>query len=237
MRASGERLLDGGYFKGRRARLAAGRGERDVEIMAVKLTHIGERLVQAMAKADLDRFYKRCGLKRYAGADWEVEIELKLAPWAGRAFDPVSKVDLGIRLDESSVVPVEIKLGRGGLGTSAVGQLLKSWDQSKHPDPRWSGSMMAILDRRFPEQAVSVGSWPEDLRAEVGGRSFTLEEEWIVIARRNVIASWQKASPFRKARFVPFEDLARDLGVEDFNRIVTDLLPDNFYQEWIEGVG
>ena len=166
-----------------------------------------------------------------------MEIELKLAPWAGRAFDPVSKVDLGIRLGESSVVPVEIKLGRGGLGASAMGKMLKSWGESKHPDPRWSGSMMAILDRRFPEQAVPDGCRPEDLKAEVRGRSFTLEEEWIVIARQNVIARWQKAPPFRKARFVPFEVLARDLGAEDFNRIVTELLPANFYQEWIEGVG
>ncbi len=201
--------------------------------MAIKLSHIGEPLVEGLANADLDRFYAKCELTHVPESDRGVATELKLAPWGDRAFDPVSRVDLGIRVGESLVTPVEIKLGLEGLSKRAIDERLVPWEASGHRDPRWKGSMMAILDRRYP--GAHQGS-TEPLKVIFHGRSMELTPDWIIVARREVIEAWRGNPPdFRsKVHFVEFEGWAMLVEEERFNSLVSSLLAINFYQEWVK---
>lgn len=203
--------------------------------MAITLSHIGEPLVQAMAKADPDLFCKHCRLTRVQGLESEVETELKLEPWGKRSFDPVSKVDLGIRVGTDKVVPVEIKMGLKGLSARQVNDRLVPWQHSSHRDFRWKGSMMAVLDRRYP---AAHEESKEPLRVSFAGQPMELMENWIIIARRRVVEAWGDPGPGfkQKVQRVIFDDWVEELGEKSFNKSVKTLMPVNFYRRWFDAV-
>lgn len=201
--------------------------------MTIKLSHLGEPLVESLANADPDWFYALCFPEPVPVGVRKVATELKLAPWGGREFDPISRVDLGIWVGDSLVTPVEIKLGLEGLGRKSVADRLGSWERSRHGDPRWKGSMMAFLDRHYPEDYLPAGTQTEALKVIRDASEYELTKDWIVIARRKVVSKWEaEPAVFQQARLVVFEDLVESFGEARFNETVSGLLPGNFYQEW-----
>ena len=164
--------------------------------------------------------------------------EVGLTPYAGRAFDGAARVDVIVALSDGRAVPFELKLGSTRLTKSRVDTEWLAECQPSHADSRWSGNMMAILERKF-----SGVSDPCELVATVAqlavtvARTFVLTRDWFVVARRSVISRWKRAPPAfsSNARLLAFEDIVDDLGGKvAFNALVRPQLDDlDFYDTWL----
>ena len=160
-----------------------------------------------------------------------------LAPYGGRAFDGAAQVDAIVALSDKVAVPFELKLGAARLTKSRIDTEWLAECQPSHADSRWSGNMMAILDRRFkgvPDGHDLVARIKESGSNE--GKTFVLTREWFVVARRSIIKRWRLAPPAfsQHVKLLAFEDIVDEFGGKPaFNALVTSLLDVDFYDAWL----
>jgi len=198
--------------------------------MPFKLTHIGEALLEQMAKAKPDKFWQVCGLPAPDPSwDWLVKSEVPLAPYANRRFDGAHRIDLLLRTGPAEAVAIEAKLGTTGLGKARVNKWFDTCNSS-HGDKRWQGSMMAILEHKFHDGPN------EDIVATVAGRQFRISRIWRLIARKSVIDSWTPPNLPNFSKHVvavSFDALVSEFTKEEFNVIVRNLMHFDYYETWL----
>ena len=184
-----------------------------------------------------EAFLSLCGLSSEADLGYARDVEslafceAKLDPFAGLTFDGASRVDVVVRLRQGLATAFELKLGKTRLSKSRIdGEWLAQCKKS-HRGCRWSGNMMAILDRRFPHEARG------DLKAIVNGaEKLTLTRDWFVVARCRTVERWRTSRPkfSDHVRLLAFEDIVETYGgKEEFNALVREMLEVDFYEEWL----
>ncbi|HKY35321.1 MAG TPA: hypothetical protein VJN18_05235 [Polyangiaceae bacterium] len=210
--------------------------------MSVSLTHFAESILVAMINENPAKFSRRVGLSLLSGVSGAIGggpafCEAELARYAGRGFDGAARVDVIVALSDGRAVPFELKLGTTRLTKSRIDAEWLSECQPSHADSRWSGNMMAILERKFcgvtdPCELVATVEQP----AASGARTFELTREWFVVARRSVVSRWKRTPPAfsSNARLLAFEDIVDDFGGKDaFNTLVRSQLDIDFYDAWL----
>jgi hypothetical protein len=206
--------------------------------MPVPLTHLSEAIFVAMVNQKRDAFLGVAGLSGvdpgfFAAAECVAFREASLQPYGGRAFDGASRVDVIVSIAPRLATAFELKLGTTRLSKSRIdGEWLSNCTPS-HADKRWSGNMMAILDRRFPGPAPE-----EPLIASVEKiGALTLTKTWFVVAKRDVINAWRTRPPkfSKRVKLLAFEDVVDAFGgKEPFNSLVLGMLMNvDFYDRWI----
>jgi hypothetical protein len=206
--------------------------------MPLVLPFVAEQLFAAMINRCRTDFFSLSGLSELADMTYvnrarEVaSTEMSLAPYGGRAFDGASRIDVLVQLGSAKGAAFELKLGATRLSkTRFEKELLKCCEESSHGDRRWTGNMIAILDRRFSEGVDG------ELIARVSdGTHLAVVPKWFLVVRRRTKSTWQRVGgpAFRNAEVLSFEDLVDGcLGREGFNALVRELLPADFYQAWV----
>ena len=158
--------------------------------------------------------------------------EAALEPYAHRQFDGASCVDTVVSVAPGLATAFELKLGTTRLTKTRVDDEWLAECTPSHGGSRWSGNMMAILERRFKDTK------PEgDLRVKVNNEHvFALTRTWYVVARRSVLDSWRTSSPkfSGQVQFLAFEDVVEAFGGKPaFNELVGELLNIDYYDTWI----
>ena len=203
--------------------------------MPLSLTHLAESLFVEMANQKRSAFLSVCGLTEFADLDYVARVpefafcEGRLARFGDRIFDGASRVDVVVRLRAGTAAAFELKLGTTGLAKTNVEKWLKHCAVS-HGGRRWKGSMMAILDRRFPKPV------PQNLFVKTTDDQVLLERDWFVVARQRTLNSWKNSPPNfgDHARQVSFESVVHELGGKSaFNALVRKQLEIDFYDAWI----
>lgn len=214
--------------------------------MPVQLAHFGEDIVHAMVCKLGQQFLALCRDCEDQKVTEPIAIkEATLDRYAGLAFDGASRIDMLLLLEGNRGLPFEIKLGSTRLSKGRIDDEWLRGCEKSHCETRWSGNMMSILERDFPE-----GTTREPLYANVryGARAdlqrVMLTPQWFIIARDRVIQSWGRpgARPNFSANvgFLSFESIvARHEGAgvpgQEFNALVRNLLKFDFYKRWIVG--
>jgi hypothetical protein len=205
--------------------------------MPVPLTHLSEAIFVAMVNQKRDAFLGVAGLAGvdadfFAAAECVAFRETSLRPYGGRAFDGASRVDAIVSIAPRLATAFELKLGMTRLSKSRIDSEWLSDCKPSHADRRWSGNMMAILDRRFR------GPAPEEVLTatveKVG--EFALTRAWFVVARRPTLKLWRAMKPAfsEYVRFLAFEDVVDAFGGKAaFNTLVREMLNIDFYETWI----
>ncbi|MGO9471285.1 MAG: hypothetical protein ACLQVF_44915 [Isosphaeraceae bacterium] len=206
--------------------------------MAVELTHVGEAIVAEMIESLRFRFIDLCGLSRRADSALYqsdlpiVSANVALYTYSGVGFDGASCVDLVVLLNEGLGVPFEVKLGETRLTKSRIDSEWLNGCGLSHENKRFRGSMMSVLERKFPAHIP-----PDALKVRVDGRTVTLTEEWFVITRQRILDGWTgsaKPAFSSKVQFLPFEAIVREFGGrESFNAMVSRLLAIDYYAAWV----
>jgi hypothetical protein len=207
--------------------------------MAIDLTHMGEAIMACMIDAMRWRFIEFCNLSGQADQAFVSDTSRRivfpnvgLAPYSGIGFDGASCVDLAVLIRPGVAVPFELKLGETRLTKTRVDEEWLPACALSHGGKRFSGNMMAILERKFPA-SVSAGA----LSARVDGGSAALTEEWFVVARSSVLKKWTgNARPAfsTNVRTLGFESIVAAFGGrEPFNAMVRDLLNFDYYAAWV----
>lgn len=213
--------------------------------MAVSLTHFAESIFVAMINGNPAAFAELTGIGPLpavapSSPNGPAFREVGLDKYAGRAFDGAARVDTVVALTDKLAVPFELKLGTARLTKSRVDNEWLAECRLSHgtySTPRWSGNMMAILERNFKDVTdvhelvarVQVGSLPEP-------KAFVLTRDWFVVARRSVVNRWRRDPPkfSPRVKLLAFEDVVDAFGGKPaFNRLVESLLNIDFYDEWL----
>jgi hypothetical protein len=208
--------------------------------MAVSLTHFGEALIARMANELRGRFIELCKLGDDAdaafvnGAQTIAHCEVPLLPYRNVAFDGASRVDLVVRVATDRGIPFEVKLGATRLSKSRIDQEWLCGCEFSHRRKRFSGNVMSILERKFPQEVPL-----EDLRVKLNKDvSLKLTNTWFVIARHAVLKSWaaQARPAFSdRVRLLSFESIVDCYGGKDkFNALVREMLSFDYYDQWIK---
>jgi hypothetical protein len=212
--------------------------------MPVSLTYLSEEIFVALVNGKRDAFLSVAGLTGvdsdfFDAAEYVAFREASLQPYGGRAFDGASRVDVVVSIAPQLATAFELKLGTTRLSKSRIDSEWLSDCKPSHSDKRWSGNMMAILDRRFrgpaPEEALTA-------KVEKVGE-VTLTRAWFVVARRPTLKLWRKRKPMfsEHVRLLAFEDVVDAFGGKAaFNARVREMLNIDFYETWIkesEGAG
>lgn len=182
---------------------------------------------------------KGVDLESFKTADRVAFREARLLPYGPRYFDGASRVDVVVRIAPGIATAFELKLGTTRLGKSRIDGWLKECETS-HGGKRWSGNMMAILDRRFPETAPEA---PLKVAPQGADEELTLTKAWFVVAQRSTIEGWEARPKEGKMRpkfsknvtFLAFEKVVDAFGgKEPFNALVLEMLKKiDFYDSWI----
>ena len=210
----------------------------------LKPYHIGELIVGAMLTQAADRL----GEFRPRKADQTLGESLAMAGLAEPfsfspdapalrvedavgnvwALDGMHRVDVLATGTSDVGVAFEIKLGLDRLTPAEVGKRFqKRCSLSKHKTPRLNGSMVAILERRFPfqHQRVTCGTSP----------IVELALDWWLIVRDEVWrrSGQQLGDQLTRGKVLIFEDLVDFFGGEQaFDSLVLEVVGSGFYREW-----
>jgi hypothetical protein len=144
------------------------------------------------------------------------------------ALDGMHRVDVLATGTSDVGVAFEVKLGLDRLTPSEVWRRFqKKCSLSTHKTPRLNGSMVAILERRFPfdHERVTCGTSP----------AVELARDWWLIVRDKVWrrSGQQLANQLTEGKIIIFEDLVDFLGGEKvFDSLVLELVGSGFYREW-----
>lgn len=206
--------------------------------MAFPIHAIGEQLVAEMIRALGNKFWSLCRrpgsskgeLEAEGGPDLEILVPAPLEPYADYAFDGMSAVDICLK-SKDIIVGCEVKLGLHGLGPTSLVKTLLACELSEHKNPRWNGSVMAILSRHFKPECSG------DLKVNWNKTPKTLSKNWVFIARERVLSRLEADANFippTGMHLVSFEELAREVGKETFNKIASDAIPADPFQKWVE---
>lgn len=204
------------------------------------MTHIGEAVLSRMINSLRWDFIELCGLSRLADREYVcdhpgtiVHSNANLLPYGGIAFDGASCVDLVVQVREDLGVPFELKLGETRLGKSRIDEEWLSGCALSHQGKRFKGNMMSILERKFPSTLLS-----DVLKARLPDGALPLTNEWIIIARSKVLATWippGRPSFSDKVQFLSFEKVVDRFGGKPaFNGMVRELLNIDFYTAWVK---
>jgi len=151
-------------------------------------------------------------------------------------FDGFSTIDLALELANETVVPIEVKLGRTGLSRAVVNRKLSPCRISSHRHgARVSGQILAVLNRYF-DSDLSTLIGDDRLCAVVANRPRVLTDRWAVVARKPIIASWDRFPPKFNGHqcFISVESLCRHFGRDAFNELVESMLGEfDFFDTWI----
>ena len=219
--------------------------------MPILLTHLGEEVVARMANRKPMEFLKALGLDE--GVDPEhvkttsekgqfATAECPLAKLGDYGFDGASRVDVALWIKPNRAVALELKLGTTRLTKTRIDkELLADCQESGHKPPRISGSMMAILDRRFSQisEAARLESEENGLAVRIPEEQavVTLGQQWYFVTLAEVRKKWKDAMPaWENAIPVTINDLVAETGGRsEFNAVVADVIPDDFYADWLQG--
>ena len=206
--------------------------------MPISLPYLSEAIFVAMVNQKRDAFLRIAGLTGvdiayFSDADRLVAFrDASLLPYGGRAFDGASRVDVVVSIAPALATAFELKLGTTRLSKSRIDSEWLSTCKPSHADKRWSGNMMAILDRHFDEPAPDG-----DLTVAVDTvRRFALTRDWYVVARRPTLTSWRASKPnfSDHVQFLAFEDVVDEFGGKPaFNDLMGDMLNFDFYEAWV----
>ena len=145
------------------------------------------------------------------------------------ALDGMHRVDV-LAIGTSGVgVAFEVKLGLDRLTTSQIRKRFQkecSWSKHK-PTPRLNGSMVAILERRFPfkHRRVTCGTSP----------AVELARDWWLVVREGVWrrSGQQLGAQLERGKVLIFEELVDFFGGEQvFDSLILELVGSGFYSEW-----
>lgn len=144
------------------------------------------------------------------------------------ALDGMHRVDVLATGTSGVGVAFELKLGLDRLTPAEIGKRFqKACSRSKHKPPRLNGSMIAVLERRFPfeHKRVTCGTSP----------AVELARDWWLIVRDEVWrhSGQQLGDQLKKGKVLILEDLVDFFGNEQaFDSLVQELVGSGFYREW-----
>jgi hypothetical protein len=148
------------------------------------------------------------------------------------SFDGLSQIDV-LAAGDACGLGIEVKLGTTRMSPSEFERrFLRPCVFSNHVPPRINGSMIAILDGRFPQN--SLEGLPLSASLE-DGTKLTLASSWVLVLRRQVFQSWGTKSPeFNRACWVlVFEDFVAAVGgAAEFDRVAHRIVGDRFAEAW-----
>ena len=212
--------------------------------MAFHLTHLAETLFAEMVNRVPACVLSIPEIRELADEDFVrsispvAECESRLRPFGGLSFDGACRIDVLLRLRSDAATACELKLGRTRLTANRVNRdWLVPCTPSSHADRRWKGNIMAALERNFD------GPASDDLVAGVDDSGIPLTREWLLVARRQTLLSWQALSPefSSSVRCVAFEDVVRGYGgTIAFNALVKEVVNFDYCDKWgiqMEGAG
>lgn len=204
--------------------------------MALSISHIAEDIFARMANEKRDAFLEVTGLAAEADTAFVhalpelASCEAQIEPMGGRSFDGASRVDVVVRLRPGVAAGFELKLGTARLTKRRFdGEWLQPCAPS-HADRRWSGNVMAALDRRFGNHVA------DELAVKVDGERLQLIRPWFLVARKGVLKALRNDPPsFGSAvRQLAFEDVVAHFGGrEAFNLLVRSMLDVDYFEEWV----
>jgi hypothetical protein len=144
-------------------------------------------------------------------------------------LDGMHRVDVLATGASGVGVAFELKLGLDRLTPSEVGKRFqKECSRSKHKTtPRLNGSMVAVLERRFPfeHRRVTCGALPP----------VELAHDWWLVVRNEVWrrSGQQLGAQLKRGKVLILEDLVDFFGGEQaFDSLVLELVGSGFYREW-----
>ncbi|WP_291177463.1 hypothetical protein [Gimesia sp.] len=153
--------------------------------------------------------------------------------------DGESRIDC-LLADKTKGMGMEIKLGTTRMTTGAFQKrFLMPCKKDKHEPPRVSGSMIAILDKRFDSFDSHLEMQEKDkvdISASYEGKSLPMSDTWLLMVRQKVWEKWKfgKTGPvIRACHVLIFEEIVKLLGGGTrFNQIVSDLIGNDFAEDW-----
>lgn len=207
--------------------------------MKTLFPYIGESILHAVIEENPQPVLSK--FKICQDREIQVHQQVKLAfPRAGISFDGFQRLDLGllIRQSESLLIPIEVKLGKFGLGRSSIDNRLDNCKLSDHANKRISGNILAVLNRYFsPELLAAIGN--DKLHAEINGEHVPVFDDWGIIARASIIRAWRNKDGCPrfngKQKFIPLEEICPPSKRNKFNELTLSVIKsDDYYRDWIE---
>ena len=206
--------------------------------MSLQLFHIGELLIAEMfnqseaVRAHFQSILIQSKTIRIA----EAVTELCLRPCNGLRFDGAHRIDVAllthdVDAHERVCIPIEAKLGTARLTTSVFNErFLKQCVIDQHADPRISGNMIAVLERKLPVQCLQ-----SPIETIHRGIVYLLTEGWVLVVRRRLANEWRvngMPALSKSCTLVAIEDLVSVFGEGNFDDLVRRVLNFEYYKEW-----
>ncbi len=199
----------------------------------LELSHVGEILIaQILSGSPAARMLIR-SIGFPIRENLAIIPEVHLSSCGPLAFDGTHRIDIAVLdLDNKICFPFEAKLGLDRLGKNEFEKRFLNHCGTSHKNTRVRGSMIAILERLLPEQCKG-----QELTVKYQNQIYPVSKKWGLICRAQIIKKWiNNGSPSlsKDSVLVRFEDLAAAFGSEDaFNALVTTLLDQNHYKNWV----
>jgi hypothetical protein len=198
--------------------------------------YIGESILRVIIDTNPAQFEASFGLPAACSIDVLIQRPL-VFPKAKITFDGFQNLDLGLLVNKSKVIPIEIKLGRTGLNKANVDRLLKDCSISTHKsETRIAGNMLAVLNRNLNTKLrKAIGA--DRLHAKTDYGNIPVTDEWGIIARSSILESWERNKPkFNdNVKYFSLEKICDDYGKQNFNKLTLKMLKSgNYYKDWIE---
>ncbi|OGP53558.1 MAG: hypothetical protein A2162_01805 [Deltaproteobacteria bacterium RBG_13_52_11b] len=203
----------------------------------IKPTHIAEFIVAEMFNRStaVRHFFAKqlSGLISLPESPTAVP-NLQLATCGPYKFDGAHKIDTAILDDTTlSCIPCEAKFGNDRLGKLEFEKRFLRPCGMSHGNTRITGNMIAILDRKLPNQCLN-----SSVLVNHKGNEYQVVPRWVLILRESILDSWAKngvpglSSACITVSFETIVDLFE--GKAPFNSLVAELVNFNYYEEWID---
>jgi hypothetical protein len=203
--------------------------------MKALFPYLGESVLREILAADASAFLG--SFRPEPANSVEVLMQIPLTfPKAGISFDGFQNLDLALLVNETEVIPIEVKLGRKGLHKANVDRLLADCSLSTHQrERRVAGNMLSVLNRNVAEDLRNaVGT--DCLHANTTFGAIPVSADWGIIARASVIKSWERYPPLfnNRIHFFTLETICENYGRGRFNALASTMLQSSdYYADWI----
>ncbi|MBL8026627.1 MAG: hypothetical protein JNL74_09460 [Fibrobacteres bacterium] len=192
------------------------------------ISHIGEEIF-----ADIITHSPACfALFRLQNTSWLALPNIQLTSCGNYRFDGAHKLDIGILdISKKECVAIELKLGKDRLSASQIDRRFLCNCGTSHNNSRISGNMMAILERKLPDQCKSC-----EIEISVEEELYTLSKRWFFVCRQQVVDSWTVSKPSlsENCTIITAESIIEKLGDKSiFNDIVKSHIDFDYYEKWI----
>lgn len=194
----------------------------------IQLSHIGEVLIARMLEGSSEVRNKVLGYNE----GFVFSPEIRLNKCSSLIFDGFHNIDVSALSSESNTcIAIEVKLGLDRLSKKEFNKRFISKCGTSHSGTRVRGSMISILEGHLPEQCT------ENLSVTYSSKSYELRDSWVLICREKVIKNWnQNGYPdlSKNCKIFCFESLVELYGgKERFNLLMSDLLDQDYFNEWM----